>query len=149
MVQVHREGDGPSHPSKEKDHVCEQSDMYATTLRITGAPEERQQVEPTYGQVRAALLGLVTAALRDTDSAARAEVEIVDLVDERVVIYLSGSVAEIHDALTGEVLPRAADSPEESGPPGDSVDDNHSTGCTADFARLGPRSSQRDIAATP
>lgn len=88
--------------------MLEQSEMYGTTLRIAGAAEERQQVEPTHEQVRAALLDLVTAALRDTDGAARAEVEIVDLIDERVVLYLSGSVAEIHDRLNGEVLPRAS-----------------------------------------
>lgn len=63
--------------------MLEQNEMYGTTLRIAGAAGECQQVEPTYEQIRAALLDLVTAALRDTHDAARAEVEIVDLVDER------------------------------------------------------------------
>ncbi len=88
--------------------MLEQSEMYGTTLRIAGVTEEPQQVEPTYEQIRAALIDLVTAALRDTHGAARAEVEIVDLVDERVVLYLGGSITEIHDRLTGAVLPARA-----------------------------------------
>ena len=86
----------------------EQSGMYGTTLRIAGVAEELQQVEPTYEQTRAALIDLVSAALRDTHGATWAEVEIVDLVDERVVLCLGGSIAEVHGRLTGAALPARA-----------------------------------------
>lgn len=88
--------------------MYEHSEMYGTTLRIAGVTEERQQVEPTYEQIKAALIDLVTAALRDPHGPARAEVEIVDLVDERVVLHIGGSIAEIHDLLTGAALPARA-----------------------------------------
>ena len=88
--------------------MLEQSEMYGTTLRIAGVTEEPQQVEPTYEQTRAALIDLVTAALRDTHGEAQAQVEIVDLGDERVVLCLGGSIAEIHGRLTGAAPPARA-----------------------------------------
>lgn len=85
--------------------MVDQSEMYGAALRFDGSGEERHVVEATYEQARSALLDMIATALHAADGSALGEAEIVDLIDDRVISYFTGSLTEIRAHLFGAGKP--------------------------------------------
>ena len=81
--------------------MVDQSEMYGAALRLHESREERHVVEATYEQARSVLLDMVARALHATHGSVLGEADIVDLVDDRVIMYVTGSLAEIQAHLMG------------------------------------------------